>query len=71
MVTLTMQYIDNVVGNGTNYQNAYFEIKYVRAYLDSTVTVPSGAVTITQSPVMSIVFAVVAIVLGSTAASLL
>lgn len=38
----TACYTDNVLGNGTNYQNAYFEIKYVRAYLDSTVTLPTS-----------------------------
>ena len=36
-----LQYDDNVPGNGSNYNDAYFEIKYVRAYTSGAVS-PSG-----------------------------
>lgn len=33
MLTLPAgQYLDNVVGNGSNYDEAYFEVSYVRTY---------------------------------------
>lgn len=34
-----IQYNDNVVGSGNNYDEAYFELKYVRAY---TTAVPGA-----------------------------
>ncbi|KAF8155738.1 concanavalin A-like lectin/glucanase domain-containing protein [Crassisporium funariophilum] len=34
-------YDDNVVGTGDNYDNAYFEIKYVRAYVDPNAVQPT------------------------------
>jgi hypothetical protein len=37
-----LQYDDNVPGNGSNYNDAYFEIKYVRAYTSGVVP-PSGS----------------------------
>jgi hypothetical protein len=38
----TACYVDNVLGNGTNYQEAYFELKYVRAYVDENAPTPSS-----------------------------
>ncbi|KAF9525043.1 concanavalin A-like lectin/glucanase domain-containing protein [Crepidotus variabilis] len=35
-------YTDNVVGNGSNYANAYFEIKYLRAYIDPSAPAVPG-----------------------------
>lgn len=37
-----LQYDDNVPGNGSNYNDAYFEIKYLRAYTNGAVS-PSGS----------------------------
>ncbi|OBZ74680.1 putative glycosidase C21B10.07 [Grifola frondosa] len=35
-------YLDNVIGNGTNYNNAYFEINYIKAFtVNSTVLSPT------------------------------
>lgn len=41
--TVCTQYEDNVVGNGRNYDQAYFEISYLRAYT-------TGGVAPTPSP---------------------
>ena len=40
---LSNQYPDNVVGPGSQYDNAYFEIKYVRVYGNGNSTITSGA----------------------------
>lgn len=37
-----LKYNDNVIGSGENYQNAYFEIQYLRAY---TTVAPGTAPT--------------------------
>lgn len=58
------QYTDNVLGNGSNYQDAFFEIKYVRAYVDSTVKASSGVETVARCSVMTFVLGVAAIVLA-------
>lgn len=36
MFILHVQYLDNVVGNGSNYDEAYFEVSYVRTYATGT-----------------------------------
>ena len=33
---------DNVIGNGSNYLNAYWEIKYIRAYLSNDIASPTS-----------------------------
>lgn len=45
------QYLDNVVGNGSNYDEAYFEVSYVRTYTTglATVSVTSSASTATST----------------------
>ncbi|KAI0830328.1 concanavalin A-like lectin/glucanase domain-containing protein [Trametes gibbosa] len=39
--TATACYLDNVINNGTNYANAYFEIAYIKAFSNSAALVPS------------------------------
>jgi hypothetical protein len=39
-VLMNVQYNDNVVGDGSNYNDAYFELKYVRTY---TTAAPGAA----------------------------
>jgi len=34
---------DNVIGNGSNYLNAYWEIKYIRAYLNEDMPLPTSS----------------------------
>ena len=47
-----MQVNDNVIGNGSNYANAYWEIRYIRTYLsaNATPTTSSSAASPTDSP---------------------
>ncbi|KAL1943294.1 hypothetical protein VTO73DRAFT_4369 [Trametes versicolor] len=49
--TATACYIDNVIGNGTNYANAYFEIAYIKAFSNSSalVATTSGGSTVLVS----------------------
>ncbi|TFK99270.1 concanavalin A-like lectin/glucanase domain-containing protein [Pterulicium gracile] len=35
-------YDNNVMGNGSNYANAYFEIPFIKAYLDESIPLPSS-----------------------------
>jgi len=42
-------YYDNVVGNGSNYDNAYFEVNYVRTYTDGVVPPASTSTTLPVS----------------------
>lgn len=44
------QYNDNVVGPGDRFNDAYFEIKYVRSYTTPSVAAPTGAVIISSPP---------------------
>ncbi|KAF8971847.1 concanavalin A-like lectin/glucanase domain-containing protein [Flammula alnicola] len=41
---------DNVIGNGSNYATAYWEISYIRTYLSSNVVAPSSTASNTPSP---------------------
>ena len=43
--TLSNQYPDNVIGPGSQYDNAYFEFKYVRVYGNGNSTVIGGTST--------------------------
>jgi len=42
---LSNQYPDNVIGPGSQYDNAYFEFKYVRVYGNGNSTVIGGTST--------------------------
>ena len=42
---MSNQYPDNVIGPGSQYDNAYFEIKYVRVYGNGNSTVIGGTGT--------------------------
>ncbi|KAF8967492.1 concanavalin A-like lectin/glucanase domain-containing protein [Flammula alnicola] len=41
---------DNVIGNGSNYASAYWEIRYIRTYLSSNAVVPSSTASDSPSP---------------------
>lgn len=50
MLIQYLKYDDNVMGAGDKYDNAYFEIKYVRAYTNGTITsISPGSSTTTTT----------------------
>ena len=42
MAKMTCKVADNVIGNGSNYLNAYWEIRYIRTYLSVDVASPTS-----------------------------
>jgi hypothetical protein len=45
MAKMSCKVVDNVIGNGSNYGNAYWEIKYIRTYLSEDVVPPTSSVS--------------------------
>ena len=40
---------DNVIGNGSNYLNAYWEIRYIRTYLAEGAVSPTSSVSVSPT----------------------
>lgn len=49
-LTCSPQYLDNVIGPGERYSDAYFEIPYIRTYTTQAGMVPQAAAAATPTP---------------------